>query len=150
MTTETWLVKLSQEECLALLKAHGVGRIGVIEGDAPVVLPVNYRVIKSQTLEGPWIALRTRSGNVIDQMGTKVCFEIDGVDEVDRQGWSVLVRGTLHGLTINTKGLEDAFTSDPWLPTERDSWLVIEPSAVTGRALRTRTREWPIFAAAYL
>jgi Pyridoxamine 5'-phosphate oxidase len=148
--TEAWLVELSPEDCLSLLKAHVVGRIGLIKDDAPVVLPVNYKVIKSQTLTGPWIALRTRSGNVIDQIGTKVCFQIDGVDEVHRQGWSVLVRGTLHGLTINTKGLEDAFTSDPWLSIERDSWLVIEPSEVTGRALRTRSREWPFVAAAYL
>jgi hypothetical protein len=33
---------------------------------------------------------------------------------------------------------------------ERDSWLVIEPFAITGRRLHAATREWAFHVDAYL
>ena len=88
------LDELSLSECLDLLRATRVGRIAFTVDDWPVILPVNY--VLAEASERTWIALRTRPGNVIDRAPLNVAFQIDAVDPVRQQGWSVLVRGTLH------------------------------------------------------
>jgi len=92
--TDTWLEPLSHDQCIGLLCAGTVGRVAVIHNGYPVVVPVNYRLV--ETTGPPWIAIRTRAGNVLDQRTSPVGFEIDSIDVVDHRGWSVLVRGTLH------------------------------------------------------
>ena len=42
-----------------------------------------------------WIVFRTRRGNVVDLPGTQAAFEIDHIDDDKREGWSVVVRGTM-------------------------------------------------------
>ena len=94
--------------------------------------------------------IRTRPGNVIDHQGMKFAFEADGADEQHRQGWSVLVRGTLQHVDPDVAGMRERFDSDPWLSTERDAWLLVEPYAITGRRLHPRTCEWAFHMQAYL
>jgi len=137
---DAWFEELPDEECLRLLRSNAVGRIGVISNDFPVVLPVNYRVV--ETTGRTWIALRTRPGNVIEQASLKVAFEIDGIDASLRQGWSVLVRGTLHHVDPKTADFRERFDSEPWLSTERDAWLVIQPLSISGRLLHAAESDW--------
>jgi nitroimidazol reductase NimA-like FMN-containing flavoprotein (pyridoxamine 5'-phosphate oxidase superfamily) len=146
--SEPWLEELSYEQCLQLLRASSVGRIAVIVLDAPIVLPVNYRVV--ETLGLTFVALRTRPGNIIERAGVMVAFEIDGIDPVHHQGWSVLVRGTLHHVNPDAADFEERFDSHPWLAAERDAWLVIEPFAITGRRLHPAEPEWGFNTRAYL
>jgi nitroimidazol reductase NimA-like FMN-containing flavoprotein (pyridoxamine 5'-phosphate oxidase superfamily) len=145
--SEPWLEELSYEQCLQLLRAGAVGRIGIIVHDAPIVLPVNYRIV--ETLDLTFLALRTRTGNIIERAAPLVAFEIDGIDAVHEQGWSVLVRGTLHHLDPDTPDLEERFDSHPWLTADRDAWLVIQPFAITGRQLHPASPEWSFDARAY-
>ena len=70
-----------------------MARLGVVVNDAPIVLPVNYRLVES--LGPTWLTIRTRPGNVIDRGGLTVALEIDDIDPASHEGWSVLVRGTL-------------------------------------------------------
>lgn len=51
---------LSQRECWDLLSSHHVGRISYVDGDGPIVLPLNYVAFEG----GIWI--RTAS---YDQLG---------------------------------------------------------------------------------
>src|SRR5438046_10742548 len=91
--TDAWLESLSQEQCLGLLRQGTIGRIAfVVDGD-PIILPVNYRLVEPTS--GPLLAVRTRPGNVIEQGATNVAFEIDSIDLVHHQGWTVLVRAEL-------------------------------------------------------
>ena len=114
----------------------------------PIVLPVNYRLV--ETLDLTWLALRTRPGNVIDQASNRVAFEIDGIDASHHRGWSVLVRGTLLPIDADAASFRERFDSEPWLTTERDAWLVIEPFSITGRELHRAEQEWAFHHRSYL
>jgi nitroimidazol reductase NimA-like FMN-containing flavoprotein (pyridoxamine 5'-phosphate oxidase superfamily) len=141
------LVELSSEECLARLRATQVGRIAVIVDEFPIILPVNYRLIEAGGVT--WVAVRTRPGNVIDRASMRAAFEIDGVDTVRHEGWSVVVRGTLMHVDPDAGDLRERFDPEPWLLAERDAWLVIEPFSITGRRLQSAQLEWSFHAAAY-
>ena len=91
--TDAWLEDLARETCLSLLRENSVGRIAVVIDEFPIVLPVNYRLVETSGVT--WVAVRTRPGNVLDRVPMPVAFEIDAIDPVHRQGWSVLVRGHL-------------------------------------------------------
>ncbi len=114
----------------------------------PVVLPVNYLLVETS---GPtWVALRTRPGGVIDRAPMNAAFEIDSVDAVHHEGWSVLVRGMLQHVDPDAAGFRERFDPEPWPIAERDSWLVIEPFSISGRRLHAAEREWAFHLRAYL
>jgi hypothetical protein len=116
----------------------------------PIVLPLNYRLVEaSGVTPGRWIAIRTRPGNVIERVGEEGAFEIDGIDPHHKQGWSVLVRGTLHHVDPDAADFRERFDSAPWLLEARDAWLIIEPFAVTGRRLHAAESEWALDVRAY-
>jgi nitroimidazol reductase NimA-like FMN-containing flavoprotein (pyridoxamine 5'-phosphate oxidase superfamily) len=144
---ETSLEELPYGECLQRLREGVVGRLGVVVNEFPIVLPVNYRIV--ETLGLTWIALRTRPGNVIDQAPMNAAFEIDEIDRGDRQGWSVLVRGTLHHVDPDAADFRQRFDSEPWL-AERDAWMVIQPFRISGRRVRAEGGLWAFHDAAYV
>jgi hypothetical protein len=145
---DAWIQELSHDECLALLRNGTVGRIAVVIDEFPLVLPVNYRLV--ETSGRTWVALRTRPGNVIEQAPVHVAFEIDGMDETRRQGWSVLVRGTLHHVDPDAADFRERFDPEPWIGEDRDAWLVIDPFSITGRQLHGEQAQWVFHARAYL
>jgi uncharacterized protein len=145
---EAWLEELSYENCMSLLRQGMVGRIAVVVDQFPVVLPVNYRLVETS---GPtWIAIRTRPGNVLDRASMHVALEIDGIDPAHQQGWSVLVRGTLHHVDADVADFRERFNPEPWMTAERDAWLVIEPFSITGRELHAAEPAWAFHPAGYL
>jgi nitroimidazol reductase NimA-like FMN-containing flavoprotein (pyridoxamine 5'-phosphate oxidase superfamily) len=148
MTQPSWLEDLPVEKCLQLLRQTSVGRVAVVVDGSPIILPVNYRL--AEPPGRTWIALRTRPGNVIDHAGPHVALEIDGLDPTHQEGWSVLARGTLHHVDADAAGFRERFDPEPWMLAERDSWLVIEPFAITGRRLHSAEREWALQVRAYL
>lgn len=145
---DAWLETLPLERCVQLLGEHTVGRIAVESTSGPVILPVNYRLAESP--RGPWIALRTRPGNVIDRAGARVAFEIDAIQPGLREGWSVLVRGTIHHVDQVAAGFAERFDPEPWIREERDAWLVIDPFAISGRRVHAAERAWAFQVDAYL
>jgi hypothetical protein len=142
------LEALSLDDCLAMLRGHVIGRVAVVDTDFPVILPVNYRLV--ETSGKSWIALRTRRGNVIDRAAMPVAFEIDRFDISAQEGWSVLVRGTLHHVNPVAGGFGERFDPGPWLDDERDAWLIIEPFSITGRRLRTPQPYWAFHLEGYI
>ena len=145
--TDAQLEELSLDECLILLRNSRVGRVAVVVDDSPIVLPVNFRLV--EVGERNWIALRTRPGGVIETAPMRVAFEIDGVDPANRQGWSVLVRGSLQPVDPDAADFRERFDPQPWLTEDRDAWLVIEPFAITGRRLKGARGEWPFHLRGY-
>jgi nitroimidazol reductase NimA-like FMN-containing flavoprotein (pyridoxamine 5'-phosphate oxidase superfamily) len=142
-----YLETLSQDRCLELLRHATVGRLAFLQDEHPMVLPVNYRLAETST--ATWIAIRSRPGGAISQAPTKVAFEIDGIDHVRKQGWSVVVRGMLQPVDPEAADFAAHFDSEPWL-RERDAWFVIEPFAMTGRELHHADDEWAFNVGAYL
>ncbi len=134
--------ELAVEECLRLLRRQSVGRIAVVVDEFPFVVPVNYRL--AEVSGRTWLVVRTRPGNMVDRASMRVAFEIDGIDPIHRQGWSVLVRGTFQHLGTASDEFRARFDPKPWLSSERDAWLVIEPFAITGRRLGPPEFEWAL------
>ncbi len=124
---------MDRPTCEAFLANESVGRLAVVVEDAPHIVPVNY------VAEGATIVFRTAPGTVLTEAAlAKVAFEVDGIDEHHRAGWSVCVHG--YGLDISdcddpeSRHLRDLFV-DCWAPEDRDRWFKIIPEAVTGRYL---------------
>lgn len=141
------LEALSNDACLRRLREGSVGRIAFIVDGDPVVLPVNYRL--AEPTSGPILAVRTRPGTVIDQAPASVAFEIDSIDQIHHQGWSVLVRGELTHATPNSPKFRELYDSHSWV-ADRESWLLIEPWAITGRELHEAESVWPFHPGEYL
>jgi hypothetical protein len=96
--------ELSEAECKQLLAQHTAGRVGFMVGDGPQILPVTYQyrtgsVIFRTSPYGPLAGLVRR---------TSVAFEIDGIDEQNKSGWSVLVLGFAEAMA------HDHLLASPW------------------------------------
>ena len=138
------LAVLDRATCLALLRNADVARLGVVDTDGcPIVLPVSCALVEAD--DGPTIVVRTRPGNVLDRPGTPACIEIDGVDPGHDGGWSVLVRGLLRAIRP-----DDGIDPHPLLAGERDAWLLLEPTVISGRRLIASPMRWTFNPAAYV
>ena len=138
------LVALDRACCVALLAAVDIGRLGVVDDDGnPVVLPISYLVVGD--VDEFRVVVRTRPGNVLDRPDRPACLEIDGVDAGHAGGWSVLVRGLLRPIEPS-----DAVDPHPLFADDRDAWLVLEPTVITGRRLVAAEQHWAFDSAGYL
>ncbi|HET9539484.1 MAG TPA: pyridoxamine 5'-phosphate oxidase family protein, partial [Candidatus Limnocylindria bacterium] len=60
----------------------------------------------------------------------------DGADTAVETGWSVLVRGVAREVTdVHERARLARLPLHPWAPGERDRWLRVVPTSVTGRAI---------------
>src|SRR5689334_12400303 len=84
------LIELSADECQALLESRRIGRLGLLDADGPLILPVNY------CMDGRSVVFRTDAGTKLDAAsnGAPVAFEVDGIDPAQRTGWTILIRGS--------------------------------------------------------
>jgi nitroimidazol reductase NimA-like FMN-containing flavoprotein (pyridoxamine 5'-phosphate oxidase superfamily) len=125
---------LAESECLELLKSHHFGRVAFVEGAGalPVIMPLNY-LVQAET-----VVCRTnphsRLGSAL--RGTPVSFEIDGIDQRQRTGWSVVVSGRAHEVVDPTE-LEELHQTPllPWAPGDRSLYIRITPELVSGRRI---------------
>jgi len=124
--------KLMPTECRRLIAPGGIGRIAIVTLSGPVVLPVNFAVLADT------IVIRTAEGTIIDgHADEKVALEVDHIDEALRQGWSVLVRGQAHRVThpAELHRLQEDAAVWPWPGGEREVYVRIVPSQITGRRI---------------
>ena len=120
----TGIEVIDSDECLRLVRGRQVGRLGIVVGGEPLILPLNYAVVDDS------IVFRSAPGSKLD-VGPRApaCFEVDDFDETMRVGWSVLIAGRLE--EVDEDGLSVEVT--PWAPGERDHWMRLFPRRVTGR-----------------
>jgi nitroimidazol reductase NimA-like FMN-containing flavoprotein (pyridoxamine 5'-phosphate oxidase superfamily) len=124
--------KLAAAECRRLIAPGGVGRIAFCTVSGPVVLPVNFTVL------GTSIVVRTNPGTLIEAHGDeRAAFEVDHVDEVLRQGWSVLVLGQAHRVLQpgELRHVREEATVVPWAGGDRNVYVRIVPDQITGRRI---------------
>jgi len=121
----TGIEVIDGDECLRLLRGRRVGRLGVVVGGEPLILPVNYAV------QDETIVFRSAPGSKLD-MGPRApaCFEVDEFDESMSTGWSVLIAGRLEEIGADEAGGADV---TPWAPGSRDHWMRLVPRRVSGR-----------------
>jgi len=139
MSADRTIEALDEAECLRLISPGGIGRIAYQGRFGPAVLPVNYKLHEGA------IMFRTALHSPLDedlQTGIAdaeylVAFEIDELDMAGRQGWSVLIQGPAHRVESEAErasalqaGIEN------WAPGDRELYVRIVPSRVTGRRIR--------------
>src|SRR5260370_41372268 len=124
---------LARVDCMSLLATASVGRVGLLVGGRPEILPVNF------ALDGETVLFRTAEGTVLDQASLSVvAFEVDHLDEQNHSGWSVLVQGTARyiGDAIDpTSERLRRLSLIVWAPGGPQRWFTIQPDRGTGRPL---------------
>ncbi|WNO77010.1 helix-turn-helix domain-containing protein [Streptomyces sp. AM8-1-1] len=130
-------IALDHAECWALLSAYGIGRLAVSTPNGPEILPLNYCVDDED------IAFRTAPGSVAASVdGHDAAFEVDHIDDVMSEGWSVLAVGTAHAVTAPhaVRHLNELAHSAPWAGgNDRTLWLTLTPRRITGRRIVAAT-----------
>jgi nitroimidazol reductase NimA-like FMN-containing flavoprotein (pyridoxamine 5'-phosphate oxidase superfamily) len=133
------LEQLDEAECLRLIAPGGIGRLAYSGRYGPTVLPVNYRLFEGT------IVFRTAQDSPTDEdlrtgianAEYKVAFEIDEIDLAAREGWSVLIQGPLHHVESDTERASVLRAGvETWPDGDRDLFLRIVPSRITGRRIR--------------
>jgi nitroimidazol reductase NimA-like FMN-containing flavoprotein (pyridoxamine 5'-phosphate oxidase superfamily) len=132
--TANALTELSPEECRNMLSTHRprLGRLAFVEGGWPLVFPMNYvatdNVIYFRSAPGSKLlaALRVQ----------QVSFEVDYVDEVWEEGWSILAFGRLR-LVNDEEELEEArqLPLRPWARGDRPHFLRFDIARMSGRRI---------------
>jgi len=129
---------LDEDECLRLIAPGGIGRIAYSSRFGPAVLPVNYKLhdgaIVFRTAEHSPLDEDLRTG--IADADYVVAFEIDDIDISERAGWSVLIQGAAH--RVDSEAERDSAAQagvEPWPDGERELFVRITPSRVTGRRI---------------
>ena len=124
------LNELTAEQCTTHLSANGVGRVVYATPRGPVALPVNYEFTEGQ------VVFSTDEAKASALSGETVGFEVDHVDDVLSEGWSVLVTGSCRHVQdagevqrLSSLGLE------PWAGGDRHELMAITPAETTGRVI---------------
>jgi nitroimidazol reductase NimA-like FMN-containing flavoprotein (pyridoxamine 5'-phosphate oxidase superfamily) len=125
---------LSKEQSEAHLTDGGVGRLVFIAERGPVALPVNFRFI-----DGDIVFRTSDTGSLLAAVGGTVSFEVDHVDEVMSQGWSVLITGRARRVEEPSE-LEQLtqFGIEPWAGGSSEAVIRIETVEISGRNIRQR------------
>lgn len=129
------MLELSRSECLQLLASQRFGRLAVVMSTgAPVIRPVNYVFDRpSQS-----VVFRTASGSKFHALlhAVKAAFEIDGIDEAARTGWSVIIEGVTEEVTQpNDIARLNRLELEPWAPGPKPHWVYIRALTVSGRRI---------------
>jgi transcriptional regulator with XRE-family HTH domain len=128
------LAELTPEECVRYIAPGGIGRYLYDDrARGPVAIPVNYK------MDGDDVVFRTSSDATIVE-GThhrKVAFDVDHIDDALGEGWSVLLSGTASVISdADELARAGALDIRPWADGDRDTYIRLEPSEITGRRIR--------------
>jgi nitroimidazol reductase NimA-like FMN-containing flavoprotein (pyridoxamine 5'-phosphate oxidase superfamily) len=130
---------LDEAECLRLISAGGVGRIGYTGRFGPTVVPVNYALheetIVFRTGQNSPMGEDLRTG--IEHAESKVAFEIDELSPAAREGWSILIQGSAHPVDSEAeRALVVQSGVEPWAGGEKELFVRVIPTRITGRRIR--------------
>lgn len=129
------LEELSPDECRRLLEGQHFGRLAFLDQARamPMIIPINYIFDQGS------VVLRSAEGSKLEAARRDVpaaAFEIDGVNENLRLGWSVVVRGYMQPVTDLQELAELQQTPlVTWAPGERPHYIRLHPKTLTGRRI---------------
>jgi uncharacterized protein len=126
------LIRMDEEDCWRFLARHRLGRIALVHLENPMIFPVNY------ALDADQVVFRTGPGTKLQlaKAAARVAFEVDEASELFETGTSVVVHGGLQEVT-DPAMIERLLRLPlrPWAPGDRDHFLRVVPSSVTGRRI---------------
>lgn len=125
------LEPLTPTRCRALLECGGVGRVVFSAPRGPTALPVNYRFSNGEVLFNTTV----KTAAQLESQPT-IGFEIDHIDEVFTEGWSVVVTGPARRVDDPDELVEHATHGIvPWAGGARGAVVAIAAAEVTGRVI---------------
>ena len=131
--TANLIGELSLTECQQLLDTHHFGRLAFLDPDKarPMIIPVNYLTHRGR------IVFRTDPGAKLTAAlrGASVAFEVDGVQDQQQIGWSVVVQGWAEGASPphDLASLLAVPAVLPWAPGSRNIFIAITPQGTVSR-----------------
>ncbi len=121
---------LDVSECWALIRTAEVARLAICVDGQPEIFPINY------VIDHGSIVFRSAPGTKLSAIadGAPVALEVDGVDVVAGQAWSVVVKGQAAAVA-EPYGVFEATDLPlfPWQATPKPVFVRIEPTEVSGR-----------------
>src|SRR5215472_5556129 len=130
---------LSEEECLALLRSHRLGRVALTDHGQPLIFPVNY------ASDDRAVVFRTAPGMKLTEAPmSRVAFEIDEVDPAAGIAWSVMVQGVAYEITSALDRISEGLRRlvvEPMAPGERENWVAVIRHQISGRRFRLSDRD---------
>ncbi|GLX01917.1 pyridoxamine 5'-phosphate oxidase family protein [Microtetraspora sp. NBRC 16547] len=128
---------LDPEECMRLIAPGGVGRVAFSGPGGPTVFPVNFKVhngaIVFRTQQGGPMEEAMRTG--MEGVELTIGFEVDRIDDVNREGWSVLVQGPAHHVSADEVKEAAGTGVEPWAGGAREAYISIVPHHISGRRI---------------
>jgi nitroimidazol reductase NimA-like FMN-containing flavoprotein (pyridoxamine 5'-phosphate oxidase superfamily) len=120
------LTELGRDECWQLLSRTTLGRVAVIRGALPSIVPVNVCAVD----DAVWF--RVGPGILLDAAlnGDILSVEADEVDRFAHAGWSVVVTGR-----AEVAGERHDIPVRAWGRADADHLVRVAGSIVTGRRL---------------
>lgn len=137
--TNPVLQRLTTQECQAHVAAGGIGRFLFDDPSrGPVAVPVNYK------MDGDDVIFRTSGSSGVGAdiqvnaaLAQRVSFDVDHLDDALGEGWSVLLSGTARVVTDPAElDRVKALDIEPWAGGERDVYVRLVPTEITGRRIR--------------
>jgi uncharacterized protein len=132
--SDAGLEVLSEQQCLEFLQSKDLGRIAFSKDGEIEIFPVNY------ASDGAVVVFRTAPGTKLDNaMAGRVTFEVDGWDIDTKVGWSVVLKGAAQEVTTGTDPFASTLRArqvSPLAPGQREHWIAVYPSEITGRRFR--------------
>ena len=130
---------LDEAECLRLISAGGIGRIGYTGRYGPTVLPVNFvlheQAVVFRTGQDSPMGEDLRTG--MADADYIVAFEVNEISQASREGWSILIQGSAHHVDSDHERAQVTRSGvEPWPGGEKDLFIRILPSRVAGRRIR--------------
>ena len=134
MQTRDPMVVLTTDECRHLVTTvrPRLGRLAFVDAGWPVVFPMNY------VADGDLIYFRTAPGSKLlaALRVQQVTFQVDHIDEVWQEGWSVLAFGRLRMVTDEEEIAQvSQWPLRPWAGGDRPHYLRLDAASMTGRRL---------------
>ncbi len=120
------LVELGREECWCLFQRAAVGRVALVRGGVPSVVPVNVCATEGAV----WF--RVGPGALLDAAlaGEVLSIEADDIDRLSHSGWSVVVTGR-----AEIAADRDDVPVTSWGRPDADHLVRVPAELVTGRRL---------------
>jgi nitroimidazol reductase NimA-like FMN-containing flavoprotein (pyridoxamine 5'-phosphate oxidase superfamily) len=125
---------LDRATCLQLLAGTQRGRIAVNLGALPVILPVRY------VLDDDRVLMSVTVGSALDRAtdGAVVAIQVEGVDELRQQEWSVCAVGTAHHVDVSDELSGAACAAlAAWAPKVPTRMVAVTTDRLTGRRIVT-------------
>ena len=126
--------EMAESVCLELVNGRHFGRVAFTDraDRPPMIMPVNY------LMHANTVVFRTDPDSKLGSAlrSATVSFEIDGIDERERTGWSVVIFGRAQEV-VDPQELDDLRQTPllPWAPGDRSQYVRITPEIVTGRRI---------------